>query len=334
MPLPTSISANAPFRLDLAASQLRLRVMRIPDQKRQRFRFKPATISDSIPPRLPTEVRHHDGPLEGEHGSRLVRNQRTLPGDRPVDEGKRPLKREDRRPGLDPLLPFRNLRRSRSPMWTCTAMDAQTNRSSAQQRLSARNSMGPSCGERGARRVLSRVESASEVVVPSRGWRFGGRGSSCKRLPWSDVRTDEQRRSASVREVSDEVPSQSAIAVTTAFRITAPTTTAIGTLCVRSDSPRNTVGTCERSFYCAGFRERIQTRRVVQDAPRPLVTPKQPNLEPAASIRACSGRVLNSLNLRLLCIRHRSKQVRSIRPLPVHVCNLRPLGGDECRSTN
>ena len=36
---------------------------RIPDQKRQRFRPKPATISDSIPSQIPTEVRHQDGPL-------------------------------------------------------------------------------------------------------------------------------------------------------------------------------------------------------------------------------------------------------------------------------
>ena len=40
-------------------------LLRIPDQKRQRFRSNPAPISDSIPPQIPTEVRHHDGPLGG-----------------------------------------------------------------------------------------------------------------------------------------------------------------------------------------------------------------------------------------------------------------------------
>jgi len=41
-------------------------LLRISDQKRQRFRSNPATISDSIPPQIPTEVRYHDGPLGGQ----------------------------------------------------------------------------------------------------------------------------------------------------------------------------------------------------------------------------------------------------------------------------
>jgi hypothetical protein len=37
--------------------------MRIPDHRRQIFGSKPAAISNSIPPQIPTEVRHQDGPL-------------------------------------------------------------------------------------------------------------------------------------------------------------------------------------------------------------------------------------------------------------------------------
>ena len=39
------------------------RRLRIPDQKRQRFRSEPATISDPNPPPIPTEACHQDGPL-------------------------------------------------------------------------------------------------------------------------------------------------------------------------------------------------------------------------------------------------------------------------------
>lgn len=58
------------------------------------------------------------------------------------------LKRRTRAP--DQLLTFRNWRSSRLPMWTCTAMVAQTKRSSAQQRAVGvvRYSEGPSCGEK------------------------------------------------------------------------------------------------------------------------------------------------------------------------------------------
>ena len=37
--------------------------LRIPDKRRHRFRSKPTTISDSIPPLIPTEVCHHDSPF-------------------------------------------------------------------------------------------------------------------------------------------------------------------------------------------------------------------------------------------------------------------------------
>jgi len=38
-------------------------LLRISNQKRQRFRSNPATISNSLLPPIPTEVRQHDGPL-------------------------------------------------------------------------------------------------------------------------------------------------------------------------------------------------------------------------------------------------------------------------------
>lgn len=93
--------------------------MRIPDQERQRIRSKAAAIFDSISPLIPTEGRHHDGPLGCGHGSRLVQNDRTLPGDRQVDEGKQSLQREDRRRGLDPKRPVRDNRTGRSPYEDC-----------------------------------------------------------------------------------------------------------------------------------------------------------------------------------------------------------------------
>jgi hypothetical protein len=45
------------------AGAIQLNQVRIPDQKRQRLRSKPATISDLIRPQIPTEVHHQDDRL-------------------------------------------------------------------------------------------------------------------------------------------------------------------------------------------------------------------------------------------------------------------------------
>lgn len=72
-----------------------------PDQRRRRFRFKPAGTSDSVPPPFPNGLRHLGAPLSG-NGHRLVRNQRTLRSESQLESRKQPCQRTGRRPGHDP----------------------------------------------------------------------------------------------------------------------------------------------------------------------------------------------------------------------------------------
>ena len=75
------------------------------------FRIKSARVSDSNPPPFPMRYRHRDGPLRAWDGHRPLRPQRTLPGKRQLDAGKRPFKRAARRPGPDPYAQVATMRR-------------------------------------------------------------------------------------------------------------------------------------------------------------------------------------------------------------------------------
>lgn len=77
---------------------------RIPDQTRQRFPSKSATIADSTPSLIPTDDRHQDDPL-GAGQLSTAGDRRTLPTDCQVNAARPPFKREDRRPGNEPICP-------------------------------------------------------------------------------------------------------------------------------------------------------------------------------------------------------------------------------------
>jgi hypothetical protein len=73
----------------------------IRDKERQRLQSKPATICDSTPPQIPTEVHHESCPLGGRAQVLPVAEPRMLPEERQVDARKRLIKRADRRAGND-----------------------------------------------------------------------------------------------------------------------------------------------------------------------------------------------------------------------------------------